>query len=248
MQLFDDHAFVLETRDLSDSDRVVVLFTREHGTKQGAARGAKRRFSRFAGQLQPLSLVKVQWSEKPERQLVRIRSLELVRSAQPLLEELEGILLACYLAETVAVFAADSDADPVLFRLVDSTVQALLDGVAADLAARYFEVWVLRLAGIFPPPTNCPNCFQPIVDRAVLPPTSESLLCPDCTSSATGLTIGPSPLDLLRAIHRRPLLELAQAAPATTDLRRIETLCAAIRRAFLQQELRSYRVMLECVQ
>ena len=39
---------------------------------RGAARGAKRRYSRFAGELQPLAKVRVGWFEKEGRELVRI--------------------------------------------------------------------------------------------------------------------------------------------------------------------------------
>jgi len=86
-------------------------------------------------------------------------------------------------------FAQEDESSELLFRLLDSTLEALLAGVDQDVAARYFECWVLRLGGIFPAPDACPRCATPLAARAVLPPHGETLLCPACArgSVAAGL-------------------------------------------------------------
>ena len=145
------------TRDLHDRDRIVVFLTREHGKKSGVARGSRTRHSRFAGQLQPLGKVQVTWFAKEGSDLVRISSVELVRPVHRLQEDLEGILLCTYLADHMLEFAQEDEGSDLLYRLLDSTLEALLEGVDRDLAARYFESWVLRLGGIFPAPDARPQ-------------------------------------------------------------------------------------------
>jgi DNA repair protein RecO len=238
-----DQALLLEVSNLQEGDRVVELLTHRHGRKRGAAPGARRRYSRFAGQLQLLALVHVTWFERGDRDLVRVREVELVRSAHRLQEDLEGILLACYLAEQVKVFAPEGQADEVLFRLLDSTLVALLAGVDRDLAARYFETWTLHLAGIFPPPRECPGCGGALAGgQAVLPRGGEALLCRRCAGRG-GLAIEPEVVELLVRARREPLAELAVVPPSFASLRRVEQLCGEVRRRFLQHELRSYEVM-----
>ncbi|MFP3940476.1 MAG: DNA repair protein RecO, partial [Thermoanaerobaculia bacterium] len=161
-----------------------------------------------------------------------------------------GILLGGYLAEHLVEFVQEDEPAELPFRLLDSTVEALLAGVDRDLAARYFETWVLRLSGIFPPPRECPACERPFPARgAVLPPGDEALVCPDCAGdpshveSGGGLVVGPEVVDLLLRVGREPLVEMAGRAPRPEALRRTEELTREVRRRFLGRELRSYGVM-----
>jgi DNA repair protein RecO (recombination protein O) len=245
--LLTAEAIILDVMDLHDRDRIVTFLTREHGKKKGVAKGARTKHSRFGGQLQPLAKVQVTWFEKEGTELGRISSVDLVRPAHRLQADLEGILLGSYLADHMLEFAQEDDVSDHLYRLLDSTLEALLAGVDRDLAARYFEAWVLRLAGVFPPPRACPSCGGPFGtaewgEGAVLPPNGETLLCFDCGGRA-GFVVGPEVLGFLRRL-REGLPALAEAGlPPPSVLRQVETLCAYVRRNFLQRELRSYDVI-----
>ena len=164
MRILSGEAILLDAIDLQERDRIVTFLTAEWGRKRGVARGARAKFSRFAGQLQPLSKVAVRWFEKEGRELVRIESVELIEPCRALLEDLDGILLASYLAEHLVCFAQENEDSESFYRLLDGTLRWIEQGVDRDLAARYFEVWVLRLAGIFPPPRECPVCGRSLVD------------------------------------------------------------------------------------
>jgi DNA repair protein RecO (recombination protein O) len=243
VRTFSGEALILDVFDLHEKDRIVTLLTRERGKKKGVAPGARRKYSRFAGQLQPLAKVQVRWFEKEGRDLVRIGEVELLRPAHKLHEDLEGILLGGYLAEHLVEFVQEDEAAELPFRLLDTTVDALLAGVDRDVAARYFEAWVLRLAGIFPPPRECPVCERPFSDRgAVLPPGDPALVCPDCAAAA-GLPVGPDAIDFLLRVGHEPLPELARRPPSEAVLRRVEEVAREVRRRFLGRELRSYGVM-----
>lgn len=243
LRLLSDEAILLEVADLQERDRIVSFLTRQHGKKRGAARGARQRYSRFAGQLQPLARVHVTWLERPDRELVRVRGVELLRSPHRLQGDLEGILLGCCLAEHTATFAPENEADEVLFRLLDSTLDALLAGCDRALAARYFEQWALRLAGLFPVPRECPACGRGLEAGAVLPRGGDGLLCTGCARPGSGLPVGPEVVAFLLRAAREPLAAVAAAPPPTAVVERVERLCGEVRRTFLQHELRSYEVM-----
>jgi DNA repair protein RecO (recombination protein O) len=243
LRLLSDEAILLEVADLQERDRIVAFLTRHHGKKRGAARGARQRYSRFAGQLQPLARVHVTWLERPGRDLVRVRGVELLRSPHRLQDDLEGILLGCYLAEHTAAFAPEDEPDEVLFRLLDSTLDGLIAGIDRRLAARYFEQWALRLAGLFPVPRECPLCASPLAGGAVLPRAGEGLLCPACAAGAPGLAVPPDVVAFLLRAAREPLAAVAAAPPSPGVVQRVEQLCGEVRRGFLQAELKSYEVM-----
>lgn len=245
MQLREAEALVLDVVDLHDADRIVSFLTAEHGKKRGVARGARRKHSRFAGQLQPLAKVRVHWFEKAERDLVRISSVELLRPAHRLHQDLEGILIGGYLADHVLEFGQENESSEHLYRLLDSTTEALIAGAPRDLAARYFEIWVLRLQGIFPPPRECPQCGRDFgEDGAVLPAQGDALLCPECAAgSRGGLYVAADVLAWLRRTGREGLERMALKPPSERTLRRVEELCREVRRRFLHRELRSYAVL-----
>jgi recombinational DNA repair protein (RecF pathway) len=272
VSLHTAEAILLDVRDLHDRDRIVEFLTRERGRLSGVAKGSRTKHSRFAGQLQPLARVRITWFEKEGRELVRVSDVALLRPAARLQADLEGILLGSYLVEHVLVFAQENEPADLFFRLLDSTLEALLAGADRDLAARYFETWVLRLAGVFPVPTECPACGRPFGGEslgaggeapvepdeeapreAVLPPSGEGLVCIECAGGDPGpppaappgsLPAGPDVLGFLRRTGRESLVRLAaKRPPEARTLRRVEELAARVRRTFLQTELKSYRVL-----
>jgi DNA repair protein RecO (recombination protein O) len=246
MALHTSEALILDVYDLHDRDRIVTFLSREAGKKRGVARGARMKHSRFGGQLQPLAKVQVTWFEKEGKDLARLSSVELVRTAQGMQTDLEGILLGSYLCDHVLEFAQEGEVSDPMYRLLDSTVEALLAGVDRGVAARYFETWILRLAGIFPVPRDCPGCGSPLAERGVvLPRSGEALLCFDCGGEAGsgGYVVGAPALAFLARSGRESLPAMVEHPTPAPVLRQVEELCARVRRAFLQRELRSYEVI-----
>lgn len=248
MDLQNAEAIVLDLYDLHDYDRIVTFLTRCQGKKRGVARGARRKHSRFAGQLQPLSTIGVSWLEKDGRDLVRISGVELIRAPTGLQRDLEGMLLSAYLRDHMLEFAQEHESEDHLFRLLDSTISALDEGVDRNLATRYFEAWILRLAGVFPAPVCCPVCGSELRQvGAVLPAQSEGLVCLGC-SDVGGLVVEPPVLEFLLRISRGSLNEIAQDPPEQETLVQLDRLCSRVRRSFLQHELKSYDVIRETLQ
>ena len=243
MGILTAEALLLDVMDLQDRDRIVTFLTCELGKKKGVAKGARTKHSRFGGQLQPLAKVQVTWFEREGRDLVRISSVELVTAAHLLQADLEGILLGSYLADHLLELAQEGEASDHLYRLLDSTLQALAEGVDRDLAARYFEIWALRIAGVFPAPHICPSCGRPFSpEGAMLPRSGETMLCLDC-GGPSGFAVAPETLDFLIRTARENLPTAAGRPPAPAVLRQVEAVCMQVRRAFLQRELRSYDVI-----
>lgn len=244
MRSHQAEAILLAVTDLQEADRVVVFLTRELGKKRGAARGAKRKFSRFAGELQPLAKVRVDWFEKEGRELVRINGVELVRSPKLLHSDLEGLLASAYIGESVATFAQEGEPAEKVYRLLDAVLAALEAGQDRALVVRYFESWLLRLAGVFPPPDHCPQCGEPLANGVALAPSGEALLCRRCAGENPGsLPVSSGALEFWRRIGRESLTTMAERPPAPAILAEVEEVAGRIRRHFLQGEIRSYQVL-----
>ncbi|MXZ72319.1 MAG: DNA repair protein RecO [Acidobacteria bacterium] len=149
MPLHTADALVVRTYKLGEADRIVVFLTSDRGKRRGVARGARRPRSRYAGALEPLTLGRVAYFEREQRELVRLRYVEPVCSplAAP---SAEGLAHVGYFAELIDEWAPEADPNERLFRLGAAVVQALATGVSVERLARYFEYWLLRLQGVYP--------------------------------------------------------------------------------------------------
>ena len=150
MPLYSAEALILRTYKLAEADRIVVFLTRDRGKKRGVAPNARRSLKRFGAALEPLTEVRVAYFEKERRELVGLNYAEPVRSplaaAGP-----DALSYSHYFAELIDEWAAEGDADERLFRLGVSALEALVAGVPVEALARYFECWLLRLQGVYPP-------------------------------------------------------------------------------------------------
>ena len=176
MPLYTAEALVLRTYKLGEADRIVVFLTRDRGKKRGVAPNARKSRKRFGAALEPLTEVRISYFEKERRELVGLNYAEPVRSplsaASP-----EALGYSHYFAELIDEWAAEADVDEKLYRLGTSALEALLAGAPVEALARYFECWLLRLQGVYPPDLALSSDAATFLDgvRRVAPRDVESL-------------------------------------------------------------------------
>ena len=176
MPLYTAEALVLRTYKLGEADRIVVFLTRDRGKKRGVAPNARKSRKRFGAALEPLTEVRISYFEKERRELVGLNYAEPVRSplsaASP-----EALGYSHYFAELIDEWAAEADVDEKLYRLGTSALEALLSGAPVEALARYFECWLLRLQGVYPPDLELSSGAAAFLDgvRTCAPRDVESL-------------------------------------------------------------------------
>ena len=159
MGLVNTDAIVLRTYNLAEADRIAVCLTRSAGLVRAVAKGARRMKSRFGAALEPFTLIRLAFYERENRELVSISTAEILKSHFNLAAQLEVYEVLAYMGELVADFAPPHEANEKLFRMVTACVEALETAPeSARLVLRYFEVWLLRLAGLFPDVRSCTDC------------------------------------------------------------------------------------------
>jgi len=176
MPLYTAEALVLRTYKLGEADRIVVFLTRDRGKKRGVAPNARKSRKRFGAALEPLTEVRVSYFEKEQRELVGLNYAEPIRS--PLsAPSPEALSYSHYFAELIDEWAAEADVDERLFRLGTSALEALVSGTPTEALARYFECWLLRLQGVYPPDLSVSYDAAVFLDgvRRVAPRDVESL-------------------------------------------------------------------------
>src|SRR5579859_1426135 len=111
-------AIVLNTYAARERDKLVVFLTPEHGKKKGWAYGARSLRSRFGAALEPLAKVRIAFLERESEEVVRIESVDLIRSLFPAQQNLVANVAASYIAETVDTFAQSGDPADLIYRQI----------------------------------------------------------------------------------------------------------------------------------
>ena len=162
MPLLESDAIILKTYPLGEADRIVAFFSREHGKVRGVANGARKMKNRFGAALEPLAHSRIQFFEKENRDLVRIQSAEILDSPMALFGDYDRAVFAGHMIDLTDRFLPEHQPHDAVFRLVRMMLQAVKDDCPLDIAACYFEVWMLRLAGVFPDLFQCSVCAKPL--------------------------------------------------------------------------------------
>lgn len=159
MPLIETEGLVLKSYNLAESDRIVVLLTREQGIVRGVARGAKRLKSRFGSGLEPFSLVKLAYFQKDAVELVSIQRVDLVQSSFAVASNPPFLQKFAYLADVLITLSPPHDPNETLYRMTRACLDAASTDPKALLAVGvYFELWLLRLAGYLPDWSRCDAC------------------------------------------------------------------------------------------
>ena len=80
MPVLTSEAVVLRTWPVHEADLIVSFFTRDYGRMRGVAKAALKSRKRFGGALEPMTLARAWFAERPRQELVRLDQLEILRS------------------------------------------------------------------------------------------------------------------------------------------------------------------------
>ena len=190
-------AIVLRTWPFHEADLLVSLFTREQGRVKGVARHAMKSRKRFGGALEPATHVRAHYTERPQQDLVRLDSFEILWS--PLSAPVDALRLAGMqlVVEVLEEAMPELAVEDNVFRLAMTVLTAMLPQtsgwpihrVASDamsgeaqvyLPVTYFCLWMNRLMGWWPELGHCAACGLDLRGEAVWwSPTADGVTCKD---------------------------------------------------------------------
>lgn len=143
-------AIVLSCLDYGETDRVVGLFTLEHGRLKGFAKSARASRKRFGGLLEPGNRLEVTLAVKEEG-LSRLERVEPFHGGGIPRDCLESLALALYGCELVELLTPEGQPYPRLFRLLCALLEHLAGTHASLSDRRFFEINLLNILGYRPP-------------------------------------------------------------------------------------------------
>ncbi len=170
MNSYKVEAVVLGGRNLGEADRIVTLFTRQHGKLKVVAKGVRKLTSRKAGHLIDFARVKLV--------LVKGRSLDIITEVETLpadrtwRDQIVKVGLGYYLVEVVERLTAENQEHPKIFGVLTEGLDSL-GHRPGPVLVREFEESVLNELGFGVPPNrrhdqrSLVNCIEEVIEREI---------------------------------------------------------------------------------
>jgi DNA repair protein RecO (recombination protein O) len=155
-------AVVLRTWPVYEADLVVSFFTRDYGKMTGVAKSALKSRRRFGGALEPMTVAKAWFVERPKQELVRLDQLEIIRSPLSAPVDQARLTVLSFYAEVLEEMLPEHDPQETVFRLIVSVLeQTTVEHPWMPLT--YFSLWMTRLMGLLPDIAHCTACGEALV-------------------------------------------------------------------------------------
>ncbi len=183
MPVLTSDAVVLRTWPVHEADLIVSLFTRDYGKLRGVAKSALKSRKRFGGALEPMTVARAWFAERPRQELARLDQLEIIRSPLSAPVDQARLAVLSFFAEVVEEALPEHDPQETVFRLLISVLEHT--SVAGSETAQpwmpltYFSLWMTRLMGLLPDIARCTVCGEALRPAEVFFSShADGLFCP----------------------------------------------------------------------
>ena len=203
-------AIVLRSIRYGEADRILHLYTPEHGRIGAIARGARRARSRFGARLEPFLHIRVVLHQG-RGDLHTVTSADTVTAHAALRDRAATLDAAARACDAVARLFESSEPHPEVFRLLANEL-ALLTADAAHARPAHglaFRLKLLLAAGILPQLASCAGCGE-FAQLRGFSAAAGGVVCDSCQSSA--FPLGEESYRFLLAAVGRPLADVPDAS------------------------------------
>ena len=179
MDRFVDDALVLSTVDFGEADRIVTLFTRDHGRLSAFAAGARKSKRRFAGALEPTTHLKASLVSR-RGDTFRLDGADIVRSFLGLSQQLPLIARALYCLELCRELTRDHQPHEALFDALRGYLEDLDEKRAGPTSLLKFELDALEHTGFMPHLGACALCGRSPEEKPRFDAQAGGVVCSSC--------------------------------------------------------------------
>ncbi len=156
---------ILRRVDYGDYDLILTLLSRSQGKISLIAKSAKKSVKRFAGILEPFSILNISYSHSRGRGLMVLQEAALTHPLSNLRADIQKTAYASYWSETLHLWMMEGKKEVELYDLLHYSLTALDATKTLDaLLSLMFQIKFLSLSGLAPNMESCMRCHQLIDD------------------------------------------------------------------------------------
>lgn len=190
---------VIRTTDYGESNKIVVIYSREAGKIAGMARGAKKPNNRLtsASQLFTYGYFVIYRG----RGLGTIQQADMVPTFRSIREDIFKTAYASYIVEMIDKATEDAEKNPFLFELLFQSLKYINEDYDPDVITNIFEMKMLNVFGYYPEMDECAFCGNKEA-RFGFSMKENGLICDQCyPKDPNYLPLTPIAVRLLRLFY-----------------------------------------------
>lgn len=160
-------AINLKSYNLKESDKIVVMYTKEHGIIRGVAKGAKKPKSKLGARMDSLVANKVMlYKGKNLDTICQAESLNTFKESR---QDLDKLVYSSYISEIVSVFGVEDDPSSKeiyeLFYKALDRISSAKTKKDAMIAVIKFQLKMMLIVGFGLEFDSCLCCREQILDQ-----------------------------------------------------------------------------------
>jgi DNA repair protein RecO len=135
--------------------------------------------------LEPFGLVEIIFLIQAQRELVKVRSVELLHAFGAKLPSYQNFLHLSLIAEILLETSPEREPNDDLYRLLLLVLPHFEKADRGPLAGLYFKLWYLKIAGLLPATRTCQKCAKPLAgsEEVFIVSGFTGLVCGSCRVS-----------------------------------------------------------------
>jgi len=176
-------AINLRSYDLSDADKIVVMYSRDKGLIRSVAKGVKRPKSKLGARMDSLTANTLMFSRG--RNLDTVCQAQTINSFRKIREDMLKLMFSSYISEIVANFGVENDPGAEeTYKLLYSALERISNACEKKdiiLSVIKFQLKMMLIAGIIPEFDTCLCCGKRIINNEMyFSKERGGVFCPEC--------------------------------------------------------------------
>ena len=177
----------LKTYNISESDKIIIMYSKEKGIIKGVAKGTKKSNSKLGGRMELLVANKMMLNKG--RSLDTICQAEALNTFFNLRNDMNKLFYAMYCCEIVSNFGVENDPNSEeIYNLFYTFLDKISDAkklTDAMLCVIKFQLKIMDITGYSIELGKCVKCLKPNDENIYFSIEQGGILCPHCAAKIT---------------------------------------------------------------
>lgn len=181
---FTTNVINLKSYNISEADKIILMYSKEKGLIKGVAKGIKKPTSKLGGRMDMLVANKLMLNKG--RNLDTICQAEAINTFFNLRRDINKLFYAIYASEIVTNFGIENDPNSEeIFNLFYSFLDYLAQTEKKEhimLCLLKFQLKIMEITGYSIELDSCVKCLKPVSDENIFFSIENGgILCPECS-------------------------------------------------------------------
>lgn len=234
MATYKTRGIILKRQNFHEADRILTIYTEDHGKVKIIAKGVRKLLSRLGGHLEPFYLVNLVVAEG--RNIDVLTGVTIENHFLDMRDDLKNMARAYCMGEAVDALTNEREENEEIFRLIWESLEYLEHHPEQQVLDEYFQINLLNLLGYRPELYECVHCRKKIEpDEITWDHEHGGVLCERCNHQ--GLRVSAEAIKVLRILLARNIRVLSRLSVGDKLEEEVDKIIGDFLKYLLQREL-----------